>query len=185
MCVSFQSSSQSQLIKQTIESKSRRVTIPSTQLHPGTVYIFTLTVHKMGRTPMSVNQTVSITTSVWTQIVENGINCCLWWVQLDSRLYHTHFNVKQSLISGVQINISLVSDHTILRELKLVLSERKLKVYIASFVLLCYTVCVCVCVLLGGQLLSESTQFNTNSGYHNKFSQPSTIMYITFAFFFR
>lgn len=79
VCLSFQSSSQSQLIKQTIESKRSRVTIPSKQLHPGTVYIFTLTVHKMGRTPTSVNQTVSITTTVWIRIVENGRNGCLWF----------------------------------------------------------------------------------------------------------
>lgn len=79
VCLSFQSSSQSQLIKQTIESKSSRVTIPSTELHPGSVYIFILTVHKMGRTPTSVNQTVSIITTVWIRIVENGRNGCLWF----------------------------------------------------------------------------------------------------------
>lgn len=63
LCLSFQSSSQSLLVKKTIESKSSRVTVPSSQLQPGTGYIFTLTVHKMGRTPASVNQTVSITTA--------------------------------------------------------------------------------------------------------------------------
>lgn len=73
LCLPFQSSSQSQLTKQTIESKKSRVTIPSTQLHPGTVYTFTLTVHKMGRTPTSVNQTVSITTTVWIRIIESCV----------------------------------------------------------------------------------------------------------------
>lgn len=58
-CLLFQSP-QSQLIKQNIESKRSRVTVPSTQLQPGTVYTFTLTVNKMGRTSTSVNQTVSI-----------------------------------------------------------------------------------------------------------------------------
>lgn len=37
------------------------MTVLTTELHPGTVYIFTLTVHKEGRRPVSVNQTVSIT----------------------------------------------------------------------------------------------------------------------------
>ncbi|TWW81623.1 Polycystin-1 [Takifugu flavidus] len=51
-------SPQSQLIKQNIESKRSRVTVPSRQLQPGTVYTFTLTVHKIGRTSTSVNQTL-------------------------------------------------------------------------------------------------------------------------------
>lgn len=62
VCLSFQSSSQ--LITPAIESQSGKVTIPSTQLHPGTAYLFTLTVHKMGRTSSPVTQTVSRTTSV-------------------------------------------------------------------------------------------------------------------------
>ena len=37
------------------------MTVLTKELHPGTVYIVTLTVHKEGRRPASVNQTVSIT----------------------------------------------------------------------------------------------------------------------------
>ena len=48
-------------MKQPIESNNSTVTLFTDQLHPGTVYMFTLTVHKAGRKPASVNQTVSVT----------------------------------------------------------------------------------------------------------------------------
>uniref|UniRef100_A0A3B4YHA8 Polycystin-1-like n=1 Tax=Seriola lalandi dorsalis TaxID=1841481 RepID=A0A3B4YHA8_SERLL len=47
-------------VKQPIGSNSSRMTVLGAQQHPGTVYIFTLTVHKAGRNPASVNQTVNI-----------------------------------------------------------------------------------------------------------------------------
>ncbi|KAM7382093.1 hypothetical protein PAMA_012795 [Pampus argenteus] len=46
--------------RQPIGSNSSRLIVPSTQLHPGTVYVFTLTVHKAERRPASVTQAVSV-----------------------------------------------------------------------------------------------------------------------------
>uniref|UniRef100_A0A3B4YDK7 Polycystin-1-like n=1 Tax=Seriola lalandi dorsalis TaxID=1841481 RepID=A0A3B4YDK7_SERLL len=40
-----------------MRANSSRMTVLGAQQHPGTVYIFTLTVHKAGRNPASVNQT--------------------------------------------------------------------------------------------------------------------------------
>uniref|UniRef100_A0A671Y792 Polycystic kidney disease 1b n=1 Tax=Sparus aurata TaxID=8175 RepID=A0A671Y792_SPAAU len=54
-------STESHFVKQPIWRNSSTMTVLTTELHPGTVYIFTLTVHKEGRRPVSVNQTVSIT----------------------------------------------------------------------------------------------------------------------------
>uniref|UniRef100_A0A3B5AXN8 Polycystic kidney disease 1b n=1 Tax=Stegastes partitus TaxID=144197 RepID=A0A3B5AXN8_9TELE len=51
-------STESPFVKQPTGTISNRMTVLSTLLHPGTVYIFTLTVHKKGRSPASVNQTV-------------------------------------------------------------------------------------------------------------------------------
>uniref|UniRef100_A0A3P8QNW3 Polycystic kidney disease 1b n=1 Tax=Astatotilapia calliptera TaxID=8154 RepID=A0A3P8QNW3_ASTCA len=51
-------SKESSFVKQPIGWTSSRMTIQSNHLHPGTIYIFTLTVHKEGRKPSSVNQTV-------------------------------------------------------------------------------------------------------------------------------
>lgn len=60
VCLYFQNFTQSHIEQQPIGSDSSSLTVLSTQLHPGTVYIFTLTVHKAGRRPASVTQTVSI-----------------------------------------------------------------------------------------------------------------------------
>ncbi|XP_071319469.1 polycystin-1 [Trachinotus anak] len=50
----------SHFVKQPTGSNSSRMIVLTTQLHPGTVYIFTLTIHKAGRDPVSVNQTVTV-----------------------------------------------------------------------------------------------------------------------------
>ncbi|TNN04183.1 hypothetical protein fugu_001212 [Takifugu bimaculatus] len=68
-------SPQSQLIKQNIESKRSRVTVPSRQLQPGTVYTFTLTVHKIGRTSTSVNQTVIVCEGPVTPVTVRCVSC--------------------------------------------------------------------------------------------------------------
>uniref|UniRef100_A0A3B5AAD0 Polycystic kidney disease 1b n=1 Tax=Stegastes partitus TaxID=144197 RepID=A0A3B5AAD0_9TELE len=47
-------STESPFVKQPTGTISNRMTVLSTLLHPGTVYIFTLTVHKKGRSPASV-----------------------------------------------------------------------------------------------------------------------------------
>lgn len=60
-CLYFQNSTESYFGKQPIGINSSKMTVLSTQLHSGTVYVFTLTVHKAGKRPASVNQTVSIT----------------------------------------------------------------------------------------------------------------------------
>lgn len=56
----LQNSTESQFINPPTGSNRSIVTVLSTQLLPGMVYVFTLTVQKAGRTPVSVAQTVSI-----------------------------------------------------------------------------------------------------------------------------
>lgn len=63
-CLSFKNSTESHFSKQPIKSNSDKITMLSTQMHPGKVYIFTLTVSKTGRTPASVTQTVSVTSNL-------------------------------------------------------------------------------------------------------------------------
>lgn len=60
MCLYFQNSTDSPSLRQPIGSNSNNISVLSTKIHPGKVYIFTLTVNKAGRRPVSVNQTVSI-----------------------------------------------------------------------------------------------------------------------------
>lgn len=61
MCLYFQNSTDSPSFEQPFGSNSNKVIVPSTKMHPGEVYIFTLTVYKTDRSPVSVNQTVNIT----------------------------------------------------------------------------------------------------------------------------
>lgn len=61
LCFYFQNSTDSPLFEQPFESSSNKVIVPKTKMHPGEVYIFTLTVYKAHRSPVSVNQTVNIT----------------------------------------------------------------------------------------------------------------------------
>ncbi|KAF7653465.1 hypothetical protein LDENG_00082420 [Lucifuga dentata] len=51
-----ENSTESQSINQLTGGNSRIMTVLRTHLHPGTVYIFTLTVHKEGRRPVSATQ---------------------------------------------------------------------------------------------------------------------------------
>lgn len=69
VCLYFQNSTESHFGKQHIGSNSSKMNVLSKQLHPGSIYLFTLTVHKAGRQPASVNQTVSITHNLTTILI--------------------------------------------------------------------------------------------------------------------
>ncbi|XP_049915502.1 polycystin-1 isoform X2 [Epinephelus moara] len=68
-------STESHFVKPPEGSNSRKMTVLSTQLHPGTVYIFTLTVHKAGRTPASVNQTVTVCEAPVLPVIVECVSC--------------------------------------------------------------------------------------------------------------
>ncbi|XP_037133585.1 polycystin-1 isoform X2 [Syngnathus acus] len=58
-----------------IESNSSIVTIASKQLHPDTLYTFTLTVTKAGRTPVSFTQTVSVCEAAQLPVFVECVSC--------------------------------------------------------------------------------------------------------------
>ncbi|KAG7226594.1 hypothetical protein INR49_003751, partial [Caranx melampygus] len=68
-------STDSRFLKQPIGSNSSRMTVLRTQLHPGTDYIFTLTVHKAGRKPASVNQTVTVCEAPVMPVAVECVSC--------------------------------------------------------------------------------------------------------------
>nr|XP_046233896.1 polycystin-1 [Scatophagus argus] len=68
-------STESHSVKQPIGSNSSRMTVLSTQLHPGTVHVFTLTVHKAGRRPVSVNQTVTVCEAPVLPVMVECVSC--------------------------------------------------------------------------------------------------------------
>uniref|UniRef100_A0AAQ4PFT7 Polycystic kidney disease 1b n=2 Tax=Gasterosteus aculeatus aculeatus TaxID=481459 RepID=A0AAQ4PFT7_GASAC len=63
------------LVQQPIGSNSSRMTVLSTQLQPGTNYVFTLTVHKAGRKPVSVNQTVTVCEAPVLPVIVECVSC--------------------------------------------------------------------------------------------------------------
>ncbi|XP_054860443.1 polycystin-1 isoform X2 [Amphiprion ocellaris] len=68
-------STESPFGKQPTGSISSRMTVLSSQLHSDTVYIFTLTVHKKGRRPVSVNQTVTVTETPVLPVTVQCVSC--------------------------------------------------------------------------------------------------------------
>ncbi|KAF1374215.1 hypothetical protein PFLUV_G00247310 [Perca fluviatilis] len=68
-------STESHFAKQAIGSNSSIMTVLSTQLHPDTVYVFTLTVHKAGRRPASVNQTVTVCEAPVLPVIVECVSC--------------------------------------------------------------------------------------------------------------
>ncbi|XP_069373627.1 polycystin-1 isoform X2 [Paralichthys olivaceus] len=68
-------SAQSHFVKQPIESNNSRMTLFTEQLHPGSVYIFTLTVHKAGRKHASVNQTVTVCEAPVLHVTVECVSC--------------------------------------------------------------------------------------------------------------
>ncbi|XP_044035256.1 polycystin-1 isoform X2 [Siniperca chuatsi] len=68
-------STESHFVKQLIGSSSSRMIVLSTQLHSGTVYVFTLTVHKAGRRPASVNQTVTVCEAPVLPVTVECVSC--------------------------------------------------------------------------------------------------------------
>ncbi|XP_055006463.1 LOW QUALITY PROTEIN: polycystin-1 [Boleophthalmus pectinirostris] len=53
--------STNQHLEQAFGRNTNKMTVPSTHLHPGCIYLITLTVHKPGRKPASASQTVMVT----------------------------------------------------------------------------------------------------------------------------
>ncbi|KAK9530722.1 hypothetical protein VZT92_012210 [Zoarces viviparus] len=88
-------STDSHFVKRLVGSNSRRMTVPSTQLHPGTRYVFTLTVHKAGRRPASVNQTVTVCEAPVLPVVVECVSCSV----LSS---HHHVNYNSPIILSGQ-----------------------------------------------------------------------------------
>ncbi|XP_047466063.1 polycystin-1 [Mugil cephalus] len=68
-------STESPFIKPPIGTISSRMTILSSKLHPSTLYLFTVTVHKTGRTPASVNQTVTISEAPVLLLTVECVSC--------------------------------------------------------------------------------------------------------------
>ncbi|XP_061823857.1 polycystin-1 [Nerophis lumbriciformis] len=60
-----------------IKSNISIVTVPSKQLHPGTSYSFTLTVHKAGRTPASFTQTVKVSEIALLPVFVECVSCSM------------------------------------------------------------------------------------------------------------
>ncbi|XP_061564100.1 polycystin-1 [Cololabis saira] len=71
----IKNSTESPLLKQLMGSFSRRITVPSSHLQPGAVYVFTLTVHKTGRRPASANQTVTVTAAPVLHVTVKCVSC--------------------------------------------------------------------------------------------------------------
>ncbi|KAL6094663.1 uncharacterized protein ACO6RY_16023 [Pungitius sinensis] len=67
----------SDLVKQPIGSNSSRMTVLSTQLQPGTSYVFTLTVHKAGRKPAFVNQMVTVCEDPVLPVIVECVSCAV------------------------------------------------------------------------------------------------------------
>ncbi|KAG8008965.1 Polycystin-1, partial [Nibea albiflora] len=72
-----QNSTESHFGKQHIGSNSSKMNVLSTQLHPGSIYLFTLTVHKAGRQPASVNQTVTVCEAPVLPVVVECVSCSI------------------------------------------------------------------------------------------------------------
>ncbi|XP_034426558.1 polycystin-1 [Hippoglossus hippoglossus] len=68
-------STESHFVKQPIESNNSTVTLFTDQLHPSTVYIFTLAVHKAGRKAASVNQTVTVCEAPVLRVTVECVSC--------------------------------------------------------------------------------------------------------------
>ncbi|XP_017271539.1 polycystin-1 [Kryptolebias marmoratus] len=68
-------STESPLMKQSIESTNKRMIILRSQLRPGTVCIFNLTVFKNGRRPSSANQTVTVTGAPALPVMVKCVSC--------------------------------------------------------------------------------------------------------------
>ncbi|KAE8284545.1 Polycystin-1 [Larimichthys crocea] len=72
-----QNSTESHFGKQHIGSNSSKMNVLSKQLHPGSIYLFTLTVHKAGRQPASVNQTVTVCEAPVLPVAVECVSCSI------------------------------------------------------------------------------------------------------------
>ncbi|AWP17296.1 putative polycystin-1-like [Scophthalmus maximus] len=68
-------STESPFVKRPIGSNNSTMTVLTNQLRPGTVYIFTLTVHKEGRNPASANQTVTVCEAPVLPVTVECVSC--------------------------------------------------------------------------------------------------------------
>ncbi|XP_054604965.2 polycystin-1 isoform X2 [Nothobranchius furzeri] len=71
----MKNSTESPPVKLPIESTDTTMTVLSTQLHPGTLYIFILTVHKNGTRSTSVNQTVTVAEASVLPVTVTCVSC--------------------------------------------------------------------------------------------------------------
>ncbi|TKS90159.1 Polycystin-1 [Collichthys lucidus] len=72
-----QNSTESHFGKQHIGSNSSKMNVLSKQLHPGSIYLFTLTVHKAGRQPASINQTVTVCEAPVLPVAVECVSCSI------------------------------------------------------------------------------------------------------------
>ncbi|KAA8581072.1 hypothetical protein FQN60_002653 [Etheostoma spectabile] len=77
-----------------IGSNSSIMTVLSTQLHSDTVYVFSLTVHKAGRRPASVNQTVTVCDAPVLPVIVECVSCSVL-----SSAHHVSYNAP-IILSG-------------------------------------------------------------------------------------
>ncbi|XP_051273916.1 polycystin-1 isoform X2 [Dicentrarchus labrax] len=82
-------STESHVVNHPFGSNSSRMTVLSTQLHPGTIYIFTLTIHKAGRRPVSVNQTVTVCEAPVLPVIVECVSCSVL-----SSSYHISYTTR-------------------------------------------------------------------------------------------
>uniref|UniRef100_A0A3P8TXN5 Polycystic kidney disease 1b n=1 Tax=Amphiprion percula TaxID=161767 RepID=A0A3P8TXN5_AMPPE len=90
-------STESPFGKQSTGSISSRMTVLSSQLHSDTVYIFTLTVHKKGRRPVSVNQTYK-----WSAQDQSGLTLDLDEVTTSTGRYSPKLVVRSGVLQPGQ-----------------------------------------------------------------------------------
>ncbi|KAM9425901.1 polycystin-1 [Pholidichthys leucotaenia] len=110
-------STESPLLKQPIGSINREISIPSSHLQRGAVYTFTLTVHKTGRTPISVNQKVTVseapavlvTVQSSTQHISDTVALVGRCAQCD---HHTQYNWRAEDQSGLSLDLNEVTTST-------------------------------------------------------------------------
>ncbi|KAK2885110.1 hypothetical protein Q8A73_021584 [Channa argus] len=79
-------STNTHFLQQPTGSDSITMTVLSTQLQANSVYVFTLTVHKTGRRPASVNQTVTVSQASVLPVSVDCVSCAVL-----SSPYHTSY----------------------------------------------------------------------------------------------
>ncbi|KAK1881223.1 Polycystin-1, partial [Dissostichus eleginoides] len=105
-------SSESHFAKQPKTTNSSKMTVLGTQLHSGTVYVFTLTVHKTGRSPVSFNQTVTMSEAPVFPVIVDCVSCSL--LSSPHQISYTTPTYKWSAEdqTGVTLDLNEVSTST-------------------------------------------------------------------------